>query len=103
MNEPPPLTSTRRIKRFAPLQLGKILAAMYGLMGLLVTPFFLIASLIPSQLSGSQHTGMMALGAGFALLFPIFYAAMGFVLGALSAWVYNLVVRWTGGIEVEVE
>ena len=32
----------------------------------------------------------------------IMYAAMGFVLGALGALLYNLIAKWIGGIEVEV-
>jgi hypothetical protein len=39
---PPVLTTKRRIKRIAPLQLGKMLAVLYGIMGLLAMPFFLL-------------------------------------------------------------
>jgi hypothetical protein len=31
------------------------------------------------------------------------YAIMGFLIGAIGAFVYNLVAKWIGGIEVEVE
>nr|MBA3273122.1 DUF3566 domain-containing protein [Chthoniobacterales bacterium] len=31
------------------------------------------------------------------------YGIMGFVLGALSAALYNVIAKWIGGIEVEVE
>jgi hypothetical protein len=34
---------------------------------------------------------------------PVIYAVMGFVFGVLGAWVYNLIAKWIGGIEVEVE
>jgi hypothetical protein len=34
---------------------------------------------------------------------PIFYGAMGFILGVIGAFIYNLIARWVGGIEVEVE
>jgi hypothetical protein len=36
-------------------------------------------------------------------MMPFFYAAMGFVAGVVSAWVYNLIAGWIGGIEVDVE
>lgn len=100
---PPALSSIRRVKRIAPLQLGKMLAIVYGIMGLLFIPFFLLTSFFAHQMPAQQRMGMMALGAGFALFAPILYAVMGFVFGALGALIYNLVAKWVGGIEVEVE
>ena len=38
-----------------------------------------------------------------AILAPIFYAAMGFVMGAITALVYNLAAKWMGGIEIQLE
>ena len=102
-NNTPALSTTRRIKRFAPLQLGKMLAILYGIMGLIFIPFFLIMSAVASQLPAQQRVGIMALGVGFALFVPLIYAAMGFVFGALGALIYNVVAKWIGGIEVEVE
>ena len=100
---PPSLVTKRRIKRIAPLQLGKMLAVLYGIMGLLFIPFFLIMSAVATQMPPEQRVGMMAFGAGFALFMPVIYAALGFVFGALGALIYNLVAKWIGGIEVEVE
>ena len=102
-NNTPALSTTRLIKRFAPLQLGKMLAILYGIMGLIFIPFFLIMSAVASQLPAQQRVGILALGAGFAIFVPLIYAAMGFVFGALGALIYNLVAKWVGGIEVEVE
>ena len=93
----------RRIKRIAPLQLGKMLAILYGIMGLVFVPFFLVMPLIASQVPTGQRSGMMVFGVGFALCMPILYAVMGFVFGALGAVIYNVVAKWIGGIEVEVE
>jgi hypothetical protein len=100
---PPSLLTKRRIRRFNPLQLGKMLAVLYGLMGLLFVPVFLVMTAFSSQLPRSQRVGMMALGTGFALCAPFLYAAMGFIFGALGALIYNLTAKWLGGIEVEVE
>jgi hypothetical protein len=38
-----------------------------------------------------------------SILMPVIYGAMGFFLGVIGAAIYNLVERWIGGIEVEVE
>ena len=37
---------------------------------------------------------MLALG----IIAPVIYGAMGFVFGALGAWIYNLISNWLGGI-----
>lgn len=37
------------------------------------------------------------------LLMPVFYGVFGFIFGAISAALYNLIARWVGGIQVEVE
>jgi hypothetical protein len=103
IDPPPPLSVKRRIKRIAPLQLGKMLGILYGIMGLIFIPFFLMMSAFASQLPPQQRVGMMAFGAGFAVLVPVMYAAMGFVGGALGAVIYNVIAKWIGGIEVEVE
>ncbi len=42
-------------------------------------------------------------GIGSIILVPIFYGIMGFVIGVLVAWFYNLIAGWIGGIEVEVK
>ena len=103
MIPPPLLTNLRRLKRITPLQLGKMLGILYGIMGLLFIPLFLMMSAFSSQLPAEQRVGVMAMGVGFAIAAPFLYAVMGFVIGALGALIYNLVARWVGGIEVEVE
>jgi hypothetical protein len=40
---------------------------------------------------------------GMAILMPVIYGVMGFIGGVIGAAVYNLVARWIGGIELEVE
>src|SRR5205823_3781883 len=97
----------RRLKRVGPLQLGKVLGVLYGLMGLIFVPFFLLMSmagaLIPHRAGAPPPALPIAFGLGFAIAMPIFYAVFGFIFGVVGAWIYNLVARWIGGIEVEVE
>jgi hypothetical protein len=103
MNSSPLPPTRRRIKRIAPLQLGKMLAVGYGLLGLIFIPFFLLTTIASSRLPAEQRTGFMAMGVGFALFAPILYAGFGFIAGVIGAAIYNLVARWVGGIDVEVE
>lgn len=93
----------RRLKSIAPLQLGKILGLLYGLVSLLVIPIFLLVG-IGTAIGGGQGSGAPAgVMIGFALVAPFLYAAMGFLTGLIGAFVYNLVASWVGGIEVQVE
>jgi hypothetical protein len=100
---PPALTTKRRLKRIAPLQLGKMLGVLYGILGLIFVPFFLLMTAMSSQMPSESRTGIVAMGAGFALFAPVLYALMGFIIGIIGALVYNLVAKFVGGIEVEVE
>jgi Transmembrane domain of unknown function (DUF3566) len=100
---PPTLSTTKRVKRIAPLQLGKIMGLCYGIMGLCFCPIFLVISFFAPHASNQQGASVFAFGTAFALLMPVFYGVMGFVLGIISAFVYNIIAKWIGGIEVEVE
>jgi hypothetical protein len=100
---PPQLTDKRRLKRIAPLSAGKICGILYGIIGLLFAPIFLVMSMMSAALPDEQRTGLMAFGIGAVVMFPILYAVIGFIGGILGAALYNLVAKWVGGIEVEVE
>src|SRR5262249_35967573 len=101
--------STRRIKRVAPLQAGKMLAALYGCMWLIFLPLLLLAGVLGTfvpQAQSTQGTPAAFIGAvflGMGIFFPIIYAVMGFIVGVIGAAIYNLLAGWIGGIEVEVE
>ena len=104
------MTTVTRIKRISPVQLGKMLAVIYGLISLIIVPFILAFSVIGALAGASGRFGGFgpaALGAGFGLvmilLLPLLYAAFGFIGGILGGFIYNLVAKWVGGIEVEFE
>ena len=86
-----------------------MLAVVYGCMGLIFLPFFALAGTLgafaqhaqPNQAAPAALVGGLLVGMGF--FFPIIYAAMGFIFGVVGAALYNLVARWIGGFEVEVE
>jgi len=97
----------RTLKRIAPLQFGKVVGAVYGLLFLIFVPFMLlfalIASLVPSEHNSSSPLITVGIALVMAVILPVFYAVMGFIVGVLGAWGYNLVSGIVGGIEVEVE
>lgn len=83
-----------QIRKFGVLQTAKVVAIMYALLGLVFVPVFLFVSAVSPNQQG--------VGAGFALLMPILYGALGFLLTALTCTLYNLVAGLVGGIEVEL-
>jgi hypothetical protein len=96
-----------RVKKFDVLSVAKISGLCYGAMGLLFVPFFLLFGMVAGEASkqaGGMPPGFAAMfSAGMAVMMPIIYAVMGFIFGALGAFVYNLISGWVGGIEVELE
>jgi len=72
-------------------------------MGLLFIPFILIVTTIAAHAPNAQHPFPAFFGGVFALLAPVMYGVMGFILGVVSAAVYNVAARFVGGFEVEVE
>lgn len=93
----------RRFKYIGPLHLGKMAACPYGAMGLLFTPVFLLMSAISADLPAGQRGMFGLMGVDFVVAAPSLYAAIGFVVGLVSATGYNVVARQINGIETEVE
>ena len=90
------------IKSVGVLSFAKIMGAVYGALRLLAIPICLIGGL--AGMASGQEGGIGA-GIGIVILgifAPFLYGAMGFVFGALTAWVYNLMASWIGGIQIEL-
>jgi len=91
------------IKSIGLLSFAKMNAAVYGVMGLLFMPILLLAALA-GTFAGPKHNPMAgALGVVFAVVMPVFYAGIGFVTGLLGSLIYNLIARWLGGIEIQLQ
>jgi len=85
------------------LSCAKILGVLYGCMGLLFIPIALIGGLA----SMAAHQTNAAIGGAamlaFGIVAPFLYGGMGFVFGAIGAWIYNLIAKRLGGIEIQLE
>jgi hypothetical protein len=117
----------KRIGSIAPIQTGVVLAALYGLLGLVFVPFILMFAYLAPHLSSVGNAGSVnpipgfpgggmpggmgsggfpgsgvtaAFGIVMAIIIPLMYAFMGFIAGVIIAAIYNLVAMWTGGIEI---
>lgn len=98
------------LKRFGVWSVARVSGAIYGAMGLLFGGIFALVALFGAGMGQAMGGGKGAdalfgvfFGVGAILFLPIFYGLMGLVMGALSAWLYNLFAGLVGGIEVELE
>lgn len=110
------MATLTRIRRVSPLQAGKVAGMVYAGMSLIFVPIFAIfmgfgALASFAAASASNHHAAAALPAALGvgmfiagiIFVPIIYGVMGFIIGALGALLYNLVAKWVGGIEIELE
>jgi hypothetical protein len=91
------------VKSVGVLSLGKIMGAIYGVLGVIFMPIFLVIG-ITGSIAGGKGAALGATGALFmAILFPILYGLIGFAAGAIGALLYNLFAKWLGGIELQLQ
>src|SRR2546430_2354614 len=91
------------VKSVGIMSVAKIMGLIYGCMGLIFAPFFLLVGLLGTLVGEQKSPFAGVFGIVFAILMPLIYGFMGFVTGALGAFLYNLFSKWVGGFELEVE
>jgi len=77
---------------------AKTAGALYGALALLVVPVGIVGILVGLVKGNGETVGASVL----LVVAPLLYGVLGFVVGALAAWVYNLVASRMGGIEIEL-
>lgn len=93
----------KRIKSFGVIQTAKVVGIIYFLLGFVVLiPLWLVLTAM-GPLMRESDTPFMPLTGTLLIMIPIFYGMLGFVITAVGCLIYNLIARWTGGIELEVE
>jgi hypothetical protein len=90
----------KQLTHISPLRAGIVLGVLYGLLGLVFVPFILLAALFGIRAGGAPAAFG---GVFFAMFFPVLYAVLGFIGGIIASAIYNLVAKWTGGLEFEVQ
>jgi hypothetical protein len=93
----------QRIQSVGVLSCAKMMGVLYGCMGLLFVPLALVGGL--ASIATQQTNGAIGGAAilAFGVLAPFLYGGMGFVFGAIGAWIYNLIAKRLGGIEIQLE
>lgn len=91
------------LKSVGVLSIARIMGLIYGCMGLLLAPFFLLFAILGSVAGRNRNPLAGLLGIVFALAVPFLYGLTGFVTGALGGLLYNWLSKWVGGVELELE
>ncbi len=95
------------VKSVGVLSVARILGMIQACIGLLFAPLFLLFGLIGSMagsMAGHDRTPFAGVfGVFFALFMPVIYGVMGFIVGAIGAFLYNIFAKWVGGFEVEID
>lgn len=81
-----------RIKRVSVHQTSMVFAALYACLGFFAIPLGIV--MFGTESGWASWT---------ALFMPVFHAAGGYLLTALSCAIYNVAARVLGGIEVHIE
>lgn len=92
------------IKSIDVLSAGKMLGALYAILGVLIGAMFTLLALVGAAVGGGQggpaaQGGAVALifGAGAVIIVPLVYGVMGFIGGIITAALYNLIAMLVGG------
>jgi hypothetical protein len=96
------------LRHVAPLRAANIMAVVYGiltgLMALIFVPFFLLVTIL--QRSGPTGSGAFpgpVFGVFMLIFYPVMGAVMGWTMGLAGAAIYNFIIRWTGGLLVDLQ
>jgi|WetSurMetagenome_2_1015567.scaffolds.fasta_scaffold251144_2 hypothetical protein len=92
------------LRKVGVLSMAKIETILMAIFGLILGLFYGIAS---SFVNSTEYADVatdssLMLGWWSILVFPILYAIIGFIAGAIGALLYNMVSRWVGGIELDL-
>jgi len=92
-----------RVRSVDVISCAKIYGVLHVAIGVLVGLFFVLFGLIGfAAAPGAQKLGMVGILV-VAAFSPFVYGAMGFVLGAIAALLYNWIASAIGGIQMELE
>ena len=93
------------IKRLGPVSCAKIAGTLYAIVGLVVGGIISLVALaggFGSDTSAPPGIGAI-IGIGSVVMFPIFYGSLAFVAALIGAWLYNVLAKTVGGIQLEVQ
>jgi hypothetical protein len=102
------------LKRIGAFSCGKILGALYAVIGLIIGAVITLISLFGAALTSALGANpppdmpggpviAVVIGVGAIILMPIIYGLLGFFSGLIGALIYNVMARMVGGVKLELE
>ncbi len=94
------------LKKVGAMSCAKVTGVLYAVLGLIVGFFFSLISIFAAMFGSSGHDGAafgFLFGIGAVVLMPIFYGIIGFVGTLIAVSIFNVIVNYTGGIEMTFE
>ncbi|MDT5157716.1 MAG: hypothetical protein QOC99_586 [Acidobacteriota bacterium] len=96
----------KRVGIFSYAKITAVTCAAFGLIfgvlyGLIIIIFG--AAMLTGRNTAGAGAGSIVVGLFIMIGFPLFYAILGFIMGAFGAVVYNVAAGFVGGIELELE
>ena len=92
-----------KINRIDWLSAAKISSFIYTTIGLVLGAFVTLAALAGAELSQGQQSAPSWINKSAVIIFPIFYAGIGFAAGAVSALLFNFAAKVMGGLKINME
>ena len=99
------------IRSFGVLSFGKFLGTLYAMLGAVIGVIYggimMIFGLVGGGAEG-ENAGMfraVGVGGGLAMIIlaPILYGLLGFIFGLIGTALANLALKFTGGLEIEMD
>ena len=98
------------IKHVDVLSVAKIAAVVYAGLGLIGGVIFACIALLSAGLTSAMQQNAqippifsLFFGVGAIVAMPVVYGVMGLILGAISAWLFNVAAGIAGGVRIQVE
>jgi len=90
------------VRRVNPLSFAKVSGIVYAILGLIIGAMFALFSHDGGRGSGGAFFNAV-FGVGALIVMPIGNGILGFVFSLILAVLYNLVARFVGGIEIQID
>ncbi|AKB23945.1 hypothetical protein MSMTP_0476 [Methanosarcina sp. MTP4] len=90
------------VKEIDPVAYGKILAILYGTMGLVFGLFTTVTAFMGFSMPDSLGIFSLIFGKWAIVSLPVFYGVSGYFIGLITGALYNAVVGSKKGFRVEI-
>ena len=92
----------KKLRRVGVVSVAKFFGVIGFFVGLLIAVRYLLIVSVLSKASGGLPGGVMLGGIGGLLMTPVFCALTHFIIGLIYGALGNVVLRVTGGIDVDL-